>query len=400
MFLEKKQGEKEVKMDAKIIGNRLKILMKNKQIKRSYMAKKIGISYNTLTKKLNGQTEFSAIEIAKIKSFLELDEKLSANIFFNPDFDILIEKDIVWLIGINKQKNTHTNMGVFMKFKERRAIINFKKSAISLIQTTFGTLLMALSVDLFLLPNQLSVGGFSGLGTIGFYLFNIPVGTTTLILNIPLFVIALIKNGKKFFLDSLVGTLSLSLFLNLFENVSSITQSGFLACIYGGILSGIGTSIVLKANASTGGSDLLAQIAKSYKPDIKPGAIIVLIDAIVVIISTIVFGEIEIGLYSAIAIYIMGKVIDLFFEGIDFAKMIIIISSKFQEISDEINKEVKRGTTAIYGRGMYREEEKKLLLCVASRGEVREIRKIVNEIDRNAFLIITNAREVYGKGFK
>ena len=95
MFLEKKQGEKEVKMDAKIIGNRLKILMKNKQIKRSYMAKKIGISYNTLTKKLNGQTEFSAIEIAKIKSFLELDEKLSANIFFNPDFDILIEKDIV-----------------------------------------------------------------------------------------------------------------------------------------------------------------------------------------------------------------------------------------------------------------------------------------------------------------
>ena len=291
-------------------------------------------------------------------------------------------------------------MGVFMKFKERRAIINFKKSAISLIQTTFGTLLMALSVDLFLLPNQLSVGGFSGLGTIGFYLFNIPVGTTTLILNIPLFVIALIKNGKKFFLDSLVGTLSLSLFLNLFENVSSITQSGFLACIYGGILSGIGTSIVLKANASTGGSDLLAQIAKSYKPDIKPGAIIVLIDAIVVIISTIVFGEIEIGLYSAIAIYIMGKVIDLFFEGIDFAKMIIIISSKFQEISDEINKEVKRGTTAIYGRGMYREEEKKLLLCVASRGEVREIRKIVNEIDRNAFLIITNAREVYGKGFK
>ena len=291
-------------------------------------------------------------------------------------------------------------MGVFMKFKEKKAIINFKKLLKSLIQTIFGTLLMAISVDLFLLPNQLSVGGFSGLGTIGFYLFNIPVGTTTLILNIPLFVIALIKNGKKFFLDSLVGTLSLSLFLNLFENVSSITQSGFLACIYGGILSGIGTSIVLKANASTGGSDLLAQIAKSYKPDIKPGAIIVLIDAIVVIISTIVFGEIEIGLYSAIAIYIMGKVIDLFFEGIDFAKMIIIISSKFQEISDEINKEVKRGTTAIYGRGMYREEEKKLLLCVASRGEVREIRKIVNEIDRNAFLIITNAREVYGKGFK
>lgn len=287
-----------------------------------------------------------------------------------------------------------------MKFKDKRKIVNLKKIAISLIQTLFGTLFMAISVDLFLLPNQLSVGGFSGVGTIGYYLLSIPVGTTTLILNIPLFIVALIKNGKKFFLDSLVGTISLSLFLNLFENVNSVTNSGFLACIYGGILSGIGTSIVLKANASTGGSDLLAQIIRSYKSDIKPGNIIVLIDAIVVIISTIVFGNIEIGLYSAIAIYIMGKVIDLFFEGIDFTKMLIIISPRYEEISSKINNEIKRGTTAIYGKGMYRDEDKKLLLCVASRGEVREIRKIVNQIDKQAFLIITNAREVYGKGFK
>lgn len=291
-------------------------------------------------------------------------------------------------------------MGVYMKFKAKRKIINFKKSIISIIQTMFGTLLMAISTDLFLLPNQLSVGGFSGIGTIGYYLLNIPIGTTVLILNIPLFIIALIKNGKKFFIGSLVGTLSLSFFLNVFEGIATVTHSGFLACIYGGILSGIGTSIVLNANASTGGSDLLAQIIKSYRPDIKQGSVIVLIDTIVVIVSTIAFGEIEIGLYSAIAIYIMGKVIDVFFEGIDFAKMLIIISPKYQEISNEINKELIRGTTAIYGKGMYRQEEKKLLLCVVSRNEVREIRKIVNAIDKEAFLIITNAREVYGKGFK
>lgn len=287
-----------------------------------------------------------------------------------------------------------------MKFKEKRKIINIKKFLINLIQTLFGTALMAIAVDLFLLPNQLSVGGFSGIGTIGYFLFNLPVGTTVLVLNIPLFILALIKNGKKFFLDSLIGTISLSVFLNLFENINIVTHSGFLACIYGGVLSGIGTSIVLNANASTGGSDLLAQIVKAYKPDIKTGNIIVLIDALVVVASTVVFGEIEIGLYSAIAIYIMGKVLDLFFEGIDFAKMMIIISPNFQEISNEINKKIRRGTTAIYGKGMYREEEKKLLLCVASRREVREIRKIVKEIDKNAFLIITNAREVYGEGFK
>ena len=259
---------------------------------------------------------------------------------------------------------------------------------------------MAIAVDFLLLPNQLSVGGFSGVGTIIHYLFKIPLGTTVFILNIPLFFLALIRNGKKFFLDSLVGTISLSFFLNLFEDISFITHSNFLACIYGGILSGIGTSIVLNANASTGGSDLLAQIVKTYKPDIKTGNIIILIDIIVVAISTIVFAEIEIGLYSAIAIYIMGKVLDLFFEGIDFAKMIIVISPCYQKISDEINKKIRRGTTAIYGKGMYKEEEKKLLLCVASRGEVREIRKIIKQIDKTAFLIITNAREVYGEGFK
>lgn len=287
-----------------------------------------------------------------------------------------------------------------MRFKEKRKIINIKKFVINLIQTLFGTALMAIAIDLFLLPNQLSVGGFSGIGTIGYFLFDLPVGTTVFLLNIPLFLIALIKNGRKFFLDSLIGTISLSIFLNLFENINIVTHSGFLACIYGGALSGVGTSIVLNANASTGGSDLFAQIVKSYKPDVKTGGIIVAIDAVVVIASTIVFGEIEIGLYSAIAIYIMGKVLDLFFEGIDFAKMMIIISPNYQEISDEINKKIRRGTTAIYGKGMYREKEKELLLCVASRREVREIRKIVKKIDKKAFLIITNAREVYGEGFK
>lgn len=280
-----------------------------------------------------------------------------------------------------------------MKFKIKRIIKN-------LFLTIIGTAIMAISIDLFLLPNQLSTGGFSGIGTVIYYFFKIPVGTTVMVLNVPLFIIAFIKNGKKFFLHSLAGTLLLSFFLNLFAGIKSATNTGFLACIYGGILSGIGTAIVLNASASTGGSDLFAQIIKSFKPGVKTANIIVLFDAIVVLASTLAFREIEVGLYSAIAIYIMGKVLDIFFEGIDFAKMMIIISPKFQEISNEINKKVRRGTTSIYGKGMYKQDEKELLLCVASRGEVAEIRKIINEIDSNAFLIITNAREVYGEGFK
>lgn len=277
--------------------------------------------------------------------------------------------------------------------KKKGIIANF-------ILTIIGTAIMAISIDLFLLPNQLSTGGFSGIGTIAYYLFNIPIGTTVLILNIPLFILAFIRNGRKFLIDTLIGTISLSLFLDLFSGIKSATNTSFLACIYGGILSGIGNALVLNANASTGGSDLLAQIIKSYKPNVKTGNIIVILDTIIIITSTIAFGEIEIGLYSGIAIYIMGKVLDIFFEGIDFAKMMIIISPKFQEISDEIGNKIKRGTTSLYGKGMYKKDEKELLLCVASRKEVVEIRKIINVIDANAFLIITNAREVYGEGFK
>lgn len=117
-------------------------------------------------------------------------------------------------------------MGVFMKFKEIRFFIIIKKTVINFLQTIIGTAIMAISIDLFLLPNQLSVGGFSGIGTIGYYLLNIPVGTTVLALNIPLFIFAFFKNGKKFFLDSVVGTVSLSFFLNLFENFNTVTRYG------------------------------------------------------------------------------------------------------------------------------------------------------------------------------
>ena len=284
-------------------------------------------------------------------------------------------------------------MGVFMNNVLKTNLKHF-------IMILIGTILMALSINMFLLPNLLSTGGFSGIGTLAFYVLKIPVGTTVLILNIPLFIIALIKYGKKFFINTIIGTFFLSFFINLFQNITVLTSSRFLACIYGGALSGIGSTFVLNANSSTGGSDLLAQIIKSYRPNLKTANIIVFLDAIIVTISTIVFKEIEIGLYSAIAIYVMGKMLDIFFEGIDFAKMMFIISPKYKEISDRINDEIKRGTTAIYGKGMYKQDEKELILCVASRQEVGRIRKIINIIDKNAFLIITNAREVYGKGFK
>lgn len=139
-----------------------------------------------------------------------------------------------------------------MNFKTKRKIIKFRYLIIQVIQIIIGTAIVAFSTSLFLLPNQLSAGGFSGLATITYYLFGIPLGTTVLILNIPLFIISLIKNGKQFFINALAGTVLLSVFLNIFDNLKPLTTDRFLGCIYGGIIAGIGTAIILRANASTG----------------------------------------------------------------------------------------------------------------------------------------------------
>ena len=286
------------------------------------------------------------------------------------------------------------------KFKTKRKIIKAKYLILQFIQIVVGTALVAGSTSLFLLPNQLSSGGFSGIATIVYYLLNIPLGTTVLVLNIPLFIMSLIKNGKHFFLNAITGTVGLSVFLNIFEKIKPITTDRFLACIYGGIIAGIGTAIIFKANASTGGTDLLTQIIKAYKPNIRISNLLVILDTIIVAANVIFFKELEIGLYSAITIYIMGKMLDIFFEGIDFAKIVYIISQKNDEIAEQIGNQIKRGSTSLYGKGMYKKQDREVLFCVASRNEVREIRKIVKDIDSNAFIVITNAREVFGEGFK
>lgn len=287
-----------------------------------------------------------------------------------------------------------------MKFKSKRNIIKTRDFISDFFRIAIGTIIMAAGLELFLIPNQLSTGGFSGIAIIIYYLLKIPVGTTIFLLNIPLFIIAYFKVGKEFFAKAVIGTIFLSIFLNAFEKINPITEDRILAFIYGSVIVGIGTAMVLKVNGSTGGTDLLANIIRSFKPHLKTGSLIVALDTIIVIANTFFFKDIEVGLYSALAIYILGKILDIFFEGINFTKMLIIISPKWEEISKKINEELRRGTTALYGEGMYTKEEKKLLLCIMSRSEIVEARKLIEEIDPTAFVIISNAREVYGKGFK
>ena len=181
---------------------------------------------------------------------------------------------------------------------------------------------------------------------------------------------------------------------------SDLIEDRFLASIYGGIIMGIGMSMVLKSESSTGGTDLLTYLIKAYKPHYQTSSLIIIIDILIVTLNVIFFKNIEIGLYSAIIIYLMGKMIDIIFEGVNFTKIMFIISEKYEKISKEIEDKIDRGSTGIYAKGMYTNQEKMMLLCVGSRNDIAKIKQIALSIDHKAFIIVSNARETWGKGFK
>lgn len=275
-----------------------------------------------------------------------------------------------------------------------------KKTIVEATGTVVGSAIMAFGIASFLLPSQLSSGGVSGIATITYYLLNIPMGIMIMIINIPLFIFAGYRIGKEFFIKSLIGTVSLSLFIDILDKYPPITTDRFLASIYGGVIIGIGTAIILKMNSSTGGTELIANLIKIYNPYISMSKYLTIIDIVIVSLNIIFFKHIEVGLYSAIAIYLYGKMIDIIFEGVYFTKLIFIISDKNEEISSSIVNEVRRGVTGLYGRGMYSNKEKLVLICAVSRGDVHKIKDLARKIDKRSFIVVASAREVLGEGFK
>ena len=287
-----------------------------------------------------------------------------------------------------------------MNYKKTRRKLIIKKYSYEFFLLVVGCFIMACGTSFFLLPNQLSSGGFAGIATISYYLLKIPLGTAMFVLNIPLLILSYFRKGKTFLFKSLLGTSMLAIFIDILDQFPALTEDRFLGCVYGGIAMGIGTALVLKSESSTGGTDLLSYIVRSYKPYYRTSTLIVGVDTIIILLNVIFFKEIEIGLYSAITIYLMGKMIDIIFEGVYFTKMMFIVSDKYEKIAQEIGKKVERGSTGIYAKGMYTNKEKMMLLCVGSRNEIAKIKQIAVGIDNRAFIIISNARETWGKGFK
>ncbi len=263
-----------------------------------------------------------------------------------------------------------------------------------------GALVMAIGFSYFLIPNEIAAGGAGGVATILHSKFGLPVSLVVLSINAVLFAISWKTMPKSVFVKSAVGTLALTLFLELTADATPFTDDILMSAAFGGILMGTGVGVVIKYGASTGGSDFLAIILhKILSRRISVANLILIIDGIIIIVAGFAFADYTLMLYMVASVYISSKVADAIVEGGNAAKSAYIISEKSKEISDEIMKVMHRGTTGIYGKGMYTNRDSTLVLCVVIRNEIPKLRTIVKEIDPKAFIILSDVREVLGEGF-
>lgn len=262
-----------------------------------------------------------------------------------------------------------------------------------------GSFILALGVNMFLAPNKISSGGISSIGTIFLHLFSIKMSITNLVLNAALFIFGFKLLGKGAVLKTVFGIGALTLFLELTSYMGVYTEDTMIATIIGGVLVGIGVGLVVRRGASTGGSDFLALIIKRFFPHISIANIILIADCVVIIASGIVFKSLSITAFSVIAMFISSKVTDGIFTFGNSAKSIQIFSSKNEEISKHILEKYERGVSGIHSKGMYTGKEGLMLLCVVSPRELPLLIADIRKIDKSAFLIVGDAREVIGEGF-
>ena len=258
---------------------------------------------------------------------------------------------------------------------------------------------MALGFSLFMIPNKIAAGGLSGIGIVLFHLFGFPVGTSVLIMNIPLFLISWKLLGTSFGVKTLYATLVLSVAIDLSSFLPALTDDLFLATLFGGAVIGVGLGLIFRKDATTGGTDLLARIVHKLIPYVSMSQLLLLIDAVVVLLAAFVFRQYNLALYASVSIFITARVIDYTVAGVDYTKTAYVISRQSSRISSRVLEELNRGVTELKGRGMYTGMDRPVLMCVLRNRDIPHMKRIVQEEDPEAFMFISDTREVLGEGF-
>lgn len=263
---------------------------------------------------------------------------------------------------------------------------------------TLGVAVSAAALQLFLVPNRIAAGGVSGIGTILYHVFGIPMGVTMLALNLPMFLAAYRLVGRTFFVRSAYATLLFSLLLDVLV-LPNIAEDLFLACIYGGGLLGAGLGLVFLGGGSTGGTDIVAKIVNHYHPRRGIGRMMLAMDILIVAGAGFIFSW-PLALYALAALALSSWVIDFLLQGRTNSRAFLIVTRREGAIAQAIFEQLERGVTRLEATGMYTKQKRGMLLCVVeTRSEYNQLRRIVREIDDRAFVIVSNVNEVLGLGF-
>ncbi len=286
-----------------------------------------------------------------------------------------------------------------MKTSMVQYLATHKKEIIpAYIQIALGSLIGAAAYPTFLVPNNIAPGGLTGIATILNYIWNwMPVGTVSLILNIPLFLIGYRTMGHIFAFRSLVATLLFSLLIDLLP-LKPISEDPLLGTLFGGVMLGIGLGLILRGGATTGGTDMIARMVHRRFNFITVGMFLFVLDFLVVLAAAVCIGTAQ-ALYAMINIYVCSRVIDGVMVGFGGNKACFVMTGAWNRITERIMSEVGRGVTHLEAKGAYSGKSQPVVMCVASRQEMTTLKRIVQEEDEKAFMFITDAHEALGEGF-
>jgi uncharacterized membrane-anchored protein YitT (DUF2179 family) len=266
-----------------------------------------------------------------------------------------------------------------------------------------GAFIMASGFVLFITPYKIVPGGVYGISIVLHYILGTPVGAMALAFDVPLTIIGIKVLGPRFGMKTVVGFLSTALFVDtltwLYGTQPLVEGDALLSSIFGGLFIGVGLGLIFKSRATSGGTDIVAMMVSKYTK-LPVGQLLIIIDSIIVILGLVVFRDWKIPLYSLIVIFIVGKVVDIILEGMNYDKVLFIISEKHQEIRDKIVNDLNRGGTFLKGEGMFKGEEKSIAFAVVNRREMTMLHDFINNIDPNAFVTVLNANEILGNGFR
>ncbi len=273
-----------------------------------------------------------------------------------------------------------------------------------IVTTIIGSVIFGASYGLFLGPGNLNAGGISGLASVIVELTNpdgtipfLTIGTLTVIINLPLFAIGGVKIGRRFFFGSLLGMLVSSAMIDYFPY--ALDTEPLVAALYGGAMAGFGVGIVFLSGTSTGGSDIVVRLVKLKARNMNLGQISIIFDVFVIALTGLVFGDIEHALYTGVAIFLVGKVMDLVVYGFDNSKVAWIITKEHRAVVEAIDHKLGRGATYFNGEGTFSQSEIKIIMVALHPKQVAELKDLVADIDPNAFVVLQEAHQVLGDGF-